>query len=93
MSGKVASFLLSLALIAWQVLDIVKGKAGVLTWVLLGIFSASGEMMEIGVPAFRIIGITLIISGGASLESSIRPRQSAFWADRQALWACRLVTS
>ncbi|MBR3238995.1 MAG: hypothetical protein IKF99_11215 [Oscillospiraceae bacterium] len=52
--------------------------------VLLGIFSASGEMMEIGVPAFRIIGITLIISGGASLESLIRPRQSALWADRQA---------
>ena len=50
--------------------------------VLLGIFSASSEMMEIGVPAFRIIGITLIISGGASLESSIRPRQSAQRADK-----------
>lgn len=61
--------------------------------VLLGIFSASSEMMEIGVPAFRIIGITLIISGGASLESSIRPRQSAQKADRQAFQACRLVTS
>ena len=61
--------------------------------VLLGIFSASSEMMEIGVPAFRIIGITLIISGGASLESSIRPRQSAQRADRQAFQACRLATS
>ena len=61
--------------------------------VLLGIFSASGEMMEIGVPAFRIIGITLILSGGASVESSIRARQSALWADRQAFQACRLVTS
>ena len=42
MSGKVASFLFTLALIAWQVFDIVKGKSGVLTWVLLGVFSLMG---------------------------------------------------
>ena len=49
MSGKVASFLFTLALIAWQVFDIVKGKSGVLTWVLLGIFSLGGlfELAEI----------------------------------------------
>ncbi len=47
MSGKVASFLLSLVLIGWQVLDIVKGKAGVLTWVLLGVFSL-GALFELG---------------------------------------------
>ena len=39
--------------------------------VLLGIFSASGEMMEIGVPAFRIIGITLIISGMTIMMSGV----------------------
>ena len=46
-SGKIASFFLSLALIAWQVFDIVKGKAGVLTWVLLGVFSL-GALFELG---------------------------------------------
>ena len=39
--------------------------------VLLGIFSASGEMMEIGIPAFRIIGITLIISGMTIMMSGV----------------------
>lgn len=47
MSGKLASFFLSLALIGWQVFDIVKGKASVLTWVLLGIFSL-GALFELG---------------------------------------------
>ena len=42
MYGKVASFMMSLVLIGWQVLDIVKGKAGALTWVLLGVFSLMG---------------------------------------------------
>ena len=39
----------ALALIAWQVFDIIKGKAGVLTWILLGIFSLGGlfELAEI----------------------------------------------
>ena len=39
--------------------------------VLLGIFSASGEMVAIGVPAFRIIGITLIISGMTIMMSGV----------------------
>lgn len=49
MSGKIASFMFTLALIAWQVFDIIKGKAGVLTWILLGIFSLGGlfELAEI----------------------------------------------
>ena len=39
--------------------------------VLLGIFSASEEMLSIGIPAFRIIGITLIISGMTIMMSGI----------------------
>ena len=38
---------------------------------LLRIFSASGEMLDIGIPAFRIIGITLIISGVTIMMSGI----------------------
>ena len=38
---------------------------------LLRIFAASGEMMAIGIPAFRIIGITLIISGMTIMMSGI----------------------
>ena len=47
MSGKVASFMFTLALLAWQIFDIVKGSAGVLTWVLLVIFSLGG-LFELG---------------------------------------------
>ena len=39
--------------------------------VLLDIFSASEEMLQIGVPAFRIIGITLIISGMTIMMSGV----------------------
>lgn len=39
--------------------------------VLLSIFSASEEMLSIGVPAFRIIGITLIISGMTIMMSGV----------------------
>lgn len=39
--------------------------------VLLGIFSASEEMLQIGIPAFRIIGITLIISGMTIMMSGV----------------------
>ena len=38
---------------------------------LLRIFSASREMLDIGMPAFRIIGITLIISGVTIMMSGI----------------------
>ena len=38
---------------------------------LLRIFSASGEMLDIGIPAFRIIGITLIISGVTIMMSGV----------------------
>ena len=47
MSGKVASFMFTLALLAWQIFDIVKGSASVLTWVLLVIFSLGG-LFELG---------------------------------------------
>ena len=47
MSGKVASFMFTLALLAWQIFDIVKGSAGVLTWVLLVIFCLGG-LFELG---------------------------------------------
>lgn len=38
---------------------------------LLRIFSATNEMMFIGVPAFRIIGITAVISGMTIMMSGI----------------------
>ncbi len=38
---------------------------------LLSIFSASEEMLAIGTPAFRIIGITLIISGMTIMMSGV----------------------
>ena len=39
--------------------------------VLLGIFSATEEMLSIGIPAFRIIGITAIISGMTIMMSGV----------------------
>jgi len=38
---------------------------------LLGIFSATDEMLSIGIPAFRIIGITAIISGMTIMMSGV----------------------
>ena len=38
---------------------------------LLGIFSATDEMLAIGIPAFRIIGITAIISGMTIMMSGV----------------------
>jgi Na+-driven multidrug efflux pump len=38
---------------------------------LLSIFSATDEMLAIGIPAFRIIGITLIISGMTIMMSGV----------------------
>lgn len=38
---------------------------------LLDVFSASDEMLSIGIPAFRIIGITLIISGMTIMMSGV----------------------
>lgn len=38
---------------------------------LLQIFSAAGEMLDIGIPAFRVIGITLIISGMTIMMSGV----------------------
>ncbi len=38
---------------------------------LLGIFSATPEMLAIGVPAFRIIGITAVISGMTIMMSGV----------------------
>lgn len=49
---------------------------------LLSIFAASREMLAIGVPAFRIIGITLIISGMTIMMSGVF---QAMDASRKAL--------
>ena len=40
---------MSLVLIGWKVIDIFTGKANVLTWVLLGVFTVMGlfELVEI----------------------------------------------
>ena len=49
MSGKIASFIMSLVLIGWKVIDIFTGRANVLTWVLLGVFTVMGlfELIDI----------------------------------------------
>ena len=47
MFAKIASFMFTLALIGWEVFDVVKGHAGTLTWVLLVLFSLCG-LFELG---------------------------------------------
>ena len=49
MSGKIASVIMSLVLIGWKVIDIFTGRANVLTWVLLGVFTVMGlfELIDI----------------------------------------------
>ena len=42
MSGKIASFMLTLALIGWRVFEVVKGNHSALTWILLVLFSLVG---------------------------------------------------
>lgn len=44
---------------------------------LLRIFSATDEMLAIGIPAFRIIGITAIISGMTIMMSGVFPISEA----------------
>ena len=39
MSTKVMSFLVSLGLIAWRIVDIVRGNHSVLSWIMLVVFS------------------------------------------------------
>ena len=50
---------------------------------LLSVFSASEEMLSIGIPAFRIIGTSLVISGMAIMMSGIfqamKASGKAFW--------------
>ena len=47
LTERIVSFLFTLALIAWNVFDIVQGRAGVLTWIFLPILSIVG-LFEIG---------------------------------------------
>ena len=47
MIERVVSFLFTLALIAWDVLDIIHGRAGVMTWIFLPLLSIIG-LFEIG---------------------------------------------
>ena len=47
MSEKIASFLMTLALIAWRVYDITRGSHTALNWILIGIFSVMG-LFELG---------------------------------------------
>ena len=42
MMEKIAQFALMLALIAWNVVDIVSGNATIFSWGLLGVFSVLG---------------------------------------------------
>ena len=47
MTERVASFLFTLALIAWNLIDVFQGRAGVFTWIFLPILSLIG-LFEIG---------------------------------------------
>ena len=47
MSTKVGSFLFTLAIIAWEVIDIIHGRITVFTWIALGFFSLVG-LFELG---------------------------------------------
>ena len=47
LTERVLSFLFTLALIAWNVIDIIQGRAGVFTWIFLPILSLTG-LFEIG---------------------------------------------
>ena len=47
MMEKLASFILTLGLIAWEVLDIVHGNHPTLSWILIGIFTLMG-LFELG---------------------------------------------
>ena len=48
MFERITSFLLTLGVIGWQVFDIVKGQATVLTWIALVFFSLCG-LFELGI--------------------------------------------
>lgn len=62
---------------------------------LLGIFSATDEMLAIGIPAFRIIGITAIISGMTIMMSGVFQAmgQSSKALIISIVQACALVAS
>ena len=47
MTERIVSFLFTLALITWNVIDVVQGRAGVFTWIFLPILSLIG-LFEIG---------------------------------------------
>ena len=42
MKEKIASFLFTLAIIAWQVIEMIQGRATTFTWIVLGFFSLVG---------------------------------------------------
>ena len=42
MTERIVSFLFTLALIAWNVIDVIQGRAGVFTWIFLPILSLIG---------------------------------------------------
>ena len=47
MTERIVSFLFTLALIAWNVIDVIQGRAGVFTWIFLPILGLIG-LFEIG---------------------------------------------
>ncbi len=47
MTEKIISFLATLALIGWNVLDITRGNHPVVSWILIGVFSIGG-LFELG---------------------------------------------
>ncbi len=47
MTERILSFLFTLGLIVWNVIDVIHGRAGVMTWIFLPLLSIIG-LFEIG---------------------------------------------
>ena len=58
MYAKIASFILTLVLIAWQVFDLIQGRTGALTWTLLGGFTLMGTFELAGIIKSRHPAVT-----------------------------------
>ena len=49
MQTKIISFLVTIALVIWQIVDIIRGVSPTLSWIMLGVFILIGitEVMDI----------------------------------------------
>ena len=74
MSTKVMSFLVSLGLIAWRIVDIVRGNHSVLSWIMLVVFSLF---------ALFELGDILFSSGNNENKDESKPENSGKTADEK----------